>query len=454
MKLITPFLSITLSLSHIVLPVVYAQTETFPDMENSWYLYQEAAEELRERGVMEGDPTGNFRPRDPINRAEFLKIVFKGRSSNDPVSGDCFPDVPQDAWYAPYICAAARRDIVKGYPDGTFKPDQPVNFAEAMKMLLLAYDGPVGTTRKGQEWYEPYTQEFDKPGILRRSSYIPWEPLNRERAADMLLRFLNYQEDRTIPNLSPGCGKAKSDADTTISVDGVDRSYLLTTPSRYVIHDPWPLIVAFHGRTNSNEQVRKYFGLDKETDEYFIAYPAAIAKDNGTFTWSDPGDKLSTLRDVAFFDAIVKELGDTYCIDLNRIYTVGHSLGAWMANSVACARGGVVRASATVGGSSMIAPCTGPSAAMIMNNPADTLSPASGAKATRDLRIQSNKCSTESAPIAPQSLLCQKYSECDGGNDVYWCPHEIDSGRNGTNYPHIWPDGTAKAMVEFFENLE
>lgn len=426
--------------------------QTFPDMDDSWFRYRDAAMELVDRGTLEGNPDDTFRPKDPINRAEFLTIVFRGRSDSKPVGGDCFEDVKADAWYAPFICAAKRREIIEGYPDGSFRPEQPVNFAEAMKMLLLAYDHEI-PLRSGLAWYEPYTREFDRTDVLARHSYIPWEPLNRERAADLLLRFLEFDEDRVVPNLSKGCGKVDRKARTTIAVDGVERSYLLDEPADYVSHDPWPLIVAFHGRTNSNEEIRQYFGLNRSADEYFVAYPAALQKDTGTFHWSDPGDKLSTLRDIEFFDAIVAEIGDAHCIDMDRIYTVGHSLGAWMANNVACARGDVVRGSAIVGGSGIVAPCAGPSAAMIINNPDDTLSPHKGVEAVRDLRLKTNACSGETRETQPQSLLCKEYTDCDGGNTVVWCPHEIDRDKRGNYYPHLWPDGTGEVIIEFFDDL-
>lgn len=441
-----------LALSGTMLPApTGAFSPPFPDMERSWYRYGEAAILLRERGVLQGDPDGNFRPRDPVNRAEFLKIVFLARGGHEPVSGSCFPDVPADAWFAPYVCAAARRNIVKGYPDDTFRPEQPVNAAEAVKMILLAYGQDI-TERNGEDWYEPYAAALDRDDVFPRHSYIPWEHLTRERAADLIVRVVRHEDDRVVPNLSPGCGKAPADAPASVTVNGMERAFILSTPRRYVSRDPSPLIVAFHGRTNSNEKVASYYGLDREADDYFIAYPAALQHDTGTYHWSSPGDKIGSLRDVAFFDAIVETLADAYCIDMDRIYVVGHSLGAWMANSVACARGGVVRASATVGGDSMIAPCTGPSAAFMMHNPNDTLASFYSSEMARDQRLHTNACAEESKETTPADFRCIKY-RCDGGNDVVWCPHEINEDRFGSFYPHQWPQGTAEAIVDFFESL-
>jgi len=436
------------------LPVALAADPPFPDMATSWFRYSESVTYLRARGVIKGYDDGTFKPQNPINRAEFLKIVFHARSSTEPVSGGgCFSDVPEDAWFAPFVCAAKRRGIIGGYPDGTFKPEQTVNIAEALKMVLQAYGTDV-QEKPGEAWYEAYAQELDRNDVFPRHAYLPWENLSRQRAADLIARIVRHDEERIIPRLSEGCGKGLPKAPSTVSVGGIERSFLLTVPENYAIHDPSPLVIAFHGRTNSNEQVRSYFKLDRELENYFIAYPAALQNENKTFHWSSPGDKANNLRDIAFFDAIVEDLSQNYCIDMDRIFVVGHSLGAWFANSVACIRGDVVRGSATVGGSSVITDCAGPSAAMIINNPDDALSPHKSAMQVRDMRLAENFCRPEADAVSPESLLCQQHRGCDGGNPVVWCPHNQDKESGGTYYPHHWPRETAAAIGAFFDDLE
>jgi hypothetical protein len=105
--------------------------------------YSHAINALKERGVVEGYADGTFRERNSINRAEFLKIVLGSRLS---VSGqslgkgqNCFKDVEADDWFAPWVCMAKTEGIVSGYEDGTYKPDQEINFVEASKILSLAF---------------------------------------------------------------------------------------------------------------------------------------------------------------------------------------------------------------------------------------------------------------------------------------------------------------------------
>ncbi|OGJ81782.1 hypothetical protein A3J91_05065 [Candidatus Peribacteria bacterium RIFOXYC2_FULL_58_10] len=426
----------------------------FPDMAKSWYGYQESVTYLKDKGSIGGYPDGLFHPRETVNRAEFLKLVFRSKGAAEPVTENCFADVPADAWYAPFVCAAKRRGMVSGYKVGSralFRPEQPIIFAEAIKMAVLAYGNAV-TEGRGEEWYKPYVDVLDSRKILASWSYVPWGPITRERAADLIARFVRHDEDRVIPNLSPGCGKTERSPSLVLSVGGRERTYLLTQARNASAGTPSPLIVAFHGRTNSNAQVREYFGLDRAASAYFIAYPDGVLSGNGSYSWSDPGDPAQELRDFAEFDAIVREIAESACIDMDRIFVVGHSLGAWFANAVACARGGIVRGSATVGGSTTMQNCTGPSAAMIINNPKDALSSQVTAEAMRDIRLEENACTTTTRRADPASLSCVQYAGCIR-DPVVFCPHTIDTDHRGAYYPHVWPPGTAEAMVKFFGGL-
>ena len=173
---------------------------------------------------------------------------------------------------------------------------------------------------------------------------------------------------------------------------------------------------------------------------------------NGSYSWADPGNKAHEIRDVAFFDAIVESVAERYCVDMDRIAVVGHSLGAWMANSVACVRGGAVMASATVGGDSVITECSGPAAAMIIHNPNDNLASFAGAERVRKLRAETNTCPWETTP-GPQELNCVRHAGCPAGNAILWCPHTRDTDERGNFYPHQWPRDTAHVIAEFFRNI-
>jgi len=95
---------------------------------------------LRE-GIIEGYADGSFRPDAPINRAEALKILLTSARLPEVVGSEepltLFPDVPADAWLTAPIEEALTYDLIEGYPDGTFRPEQSITRAEATKLLLL-----------------------------------------------------------------------------------------------------------------------------------------------------------------------------------------------------------------------------------------------------------------------------------------------------------------------------
>lgn len=95
---------------------------------------------LKDHGVISGYPDGSFKPDQVVNRAEALKIILLGSNVQVATSIDLEPfrDVPRTEWYAPFVDKAKELTIVQGYEDGTFKPAQTVNLVENLKILLLA----------------------------------------------------------------------------------------------------------------------------------------------------------------------------------------------------------------------------------------------------------------------------------------------------------------------------
>ncbi|KKT20296.1 MAG: hypothetical protein UW03_C0006G0031 [Candidatus Peregrinibacteria bacterium GW2011_GWA2_43_8] len=117
----------------------YTEEFVFGDLESTNDAY-DAVMGLWEMGVIDGYDDGNFYPNNTVNRAELLKILVEGLGlTSDPDEyKDCFPDVDDD-WYAKYVCYAKEEGWVSGYSDGYFHPEDTVNKVEAVKMLLNAY---------------------------------------------------------------------------------------------------------------------------------------------------------------------------------------------------------------------------------------------------------------------------------------------------------------------------
>ena len=84
----------------------------FSDSEQS--PYASAIAQLANRNIVKGYPDGTFKPQRAITRAEMLKIILLA-ANVEVLSGQetCFTDVPQEEWYVDIVCSAKAMGIVK-----------------------------------------------------------------------------------------------------------------------------------------------------------------------------------------------------------------------------------------------------------------------------------------------------------------------------------------------------
>jgi polyhydroxybutyrate depolymerase len=229
----------------------------------------------------------------------------------------------------------------------------------------------------------------------------------------------------------------------TLTVAGKERQFNLFVPNGYTNSREYSLVIATHGRTNSKDQVQKYMGLDKGQSAFIIAYPAALRSSSGnSFSWSEK-------ENMTFIDAVMKHISENYCINRNQVYTVGHSLGGWMAQRIACLRGEFMSGLAVVGSGGYTGTCSGPVPSLFYQNVDDHLSSYVSGVSARNTRLKTNECdesSTENVQI--DSLTCTKYNKCSTSNEVVWC--EGYTGYNGD--PHSWPTPNGgRDILEFLK---
>lgn len=171
---------------------------------------------VKEKGIMRGYDDGTFGPNKAISRAEVAKILVLTRLTEMDVqqfTKRSFTDVPDDAWYRPYVEAALLElGIIDGPPKATiFRGGTVVKKAEFLKMLLKAQDidasGAFAEIRlplssdasDSGAWYYPYLryalsaslEQVENNGTLR-----PDKDLTRADAATRIYRLAMYTEGR------------------------------------------------------------------------------------------------------------------------------------------------------------------------------------------------------------------------------------------------------------------
>ena len=92
-----------------------------------------AVSTLSKMGIIKGYGDGSFKPNDPISRAEFAAIAARFDPDGDKTPAT-FSDVTSH-WAKDEISIAANHGWIKGYEDGSFKPDQKITRAETMTLV-------------------------------------------------------------------------------------------------------------------------------------------------------------------------------------------------------------------------------------------------------------------------------------------------------------------------------
>ena len=112
----------------------------FSDAETIQYVNQVNA--MTGLGILEGYPDGSFKPAQNVTRAEAAKIISYVMVGTDEVekwpAKQVFDDVPADHWAAKYITFCEYNNVINGYGNGKFGPNDPVTKAQLAKMLLAA----------------------------------------------------------------------------------------------------------------------------------------------------------------------------------------------------------------------------------------------------------------------------------------------------------------------------
>ena len=104
--------------------------------------YGEAVSVLSSLSILKGYEDGTFKPDGDITRAEFAAVVCRLLGLEETANGakgqQVFNDVPGDHWASGYVALASQQGIVNGYGDGNFGPEDKVLYEQAIKMLVAA----------------------------------------------------------------------------------------------------------------------------------------------------------------------------------------------------------------------------------------------------------------------------------------------------------------------------
>ena len=187
----------------------------FPDTQGTDY--NAAFSYLSAQNIVQGYADGLARPNSPLNRVEALKVILKAEGSFDtriahfakntpPVP--LFTDSDQTQWYAPYIEAAYEKQIVKGYPNGTFGPAQLLRTEEAVALLMRTFKEPTEATtatlspyieNQSNQWFTgPINSAISKNLIMHKGKLRLGTAITRGQFFDMVYRLHSSRANNKV----------------------------------------------------------------------------------------------------------------------------------------------------------------------------------------------------------------------------------------------------------------
>lgn len=121
---------------------------------SSGYWASQFIQQLSQRGVIAGFPDGTFRPEEPVTRAQFAAMINKAFSKSAQRQPINFNDVPSSYWAYGAIRQAYTIGFLSGYPGNVFRPNQAIPREQVLVSLANGLNyAAVGNTESTLQYY-------------------------------------------------------------------------------------------------------------------------------------------------------------------------------------------------------------------------------------------------------------------------------------------------------------
>ncbi len=183
---------LALIMSCMMLVSMAVSAATYSDVPETHDRY-EAINMLSSLDIITGYPDGTFQPDKEVTRAEMAALITRMfKLDSTAVTEPPFSDVEVDYWAAANIVAAKNMNIINGFPDGTFRPQDNVTYEQAVKMIVCALN--YGTAAEALGGYPGgYITQASKLNILNKAAYGNTSPAPRGIIAQLLFNSLTVE---------------------------------------------------------------------------------------------------------------------------------------------------------------------------------------------------------------------------------------------------------------------
>lgn len=188
MKLLKRIISVICAVSVIFsVLTVSASAASYSDLNVNLECYYPVMR-LSDSKVINGYEDNTFRPWNNVTRAEFCKIVVammdKIKEAEAISNTSPYDDVNKVKWCVPYVNYLTTNNIIKGYADATFKPNNIITYAEAVTILcrILGYN----EDSVGYSWPANYIKKAEDLKIADNMEFAANDAITRAAMAIMV----------------------------------------------------------------------------------------------------------------------------------------------------------------------------------------------------------------------------------------------------------------------------
>jgi polyhydroxybutyrate depolymerase len=252
--------------------------------------------------------------------------------------------------------------------------------------------------------------------------------------------------------ISKGCSVAPANVGAvtkrSTTAAGKARSYHLSVPAGLAPKKPAALVFTLHGASDTTPaNMRDWFAVESQMPGALFVYPQALPR-----TRKDGSGGLVTRwhlygnEDTAFFDAILAELANDYCVDRAHVFVTGFSSGGNFSQQLACLRQKDVKGMAVVAGPGPYSDaCGGAVPTWMTHDQDDDTLPVADARSSRDFWASQNGCAKSTWSAVPGRPECQRNPTCAAAAPLVYC--------ETSGVGHQVPDYAATAIGAFFNEL-
>ena len=328
---------------------------------------------------------------------------------------------------------------------GTYQLGKTVTLlkeGDPLPFLQFSLDGYQNATYQAQAEVETGVQVKMTRGSAQPTSSETITPASSASAPESSSAAVESSSSAAVQQVIVDCsGKTAKVGDKqnmSVNVDGKNRTFIMHIPSAYKGDKPVPLVIDYHpiGGSGNGEFGSSPYKAKTDPEGVITLYPDGTSKPGGMGNGWNVGPCCSNDDDVKFSYAMIDKLKEIACIDPQRIYATGFSMGGGMSNHVACMMSDVF---AAVAPAAMDLNKTN-SAACKMSRPISVINfrgtndPVCryqggdsgfndglnflGAEGTFKFWAQKNEC--QGSP-SKNSNGCDEYSNCKDGTKVVLC---------------------------------